>query len=148
MSKKDITIIIVGLVILAVLILVAYFIGGKEGKEEIISVITDKEEYNSGDSLKVKIANNTEERFCFSSCHPYYIEKRDGEWVSYKYEDCPEEDKVDSCVDPKEIKAFELTIPPLEKGAHRLMIQACAGCSSNELFTKEKELFSNQFIIK
>ena len=147
MSKKDIIIIIVGLVILAAIILISYFLP-KEGIKEAINVLTDKEEYTLGENLRVKIDNNTRDKFCFSTCYPYFFEKKDGEWTSYEYAECPEQDMVDSCVNPKEVKAFELTIPPVEKGIHRLMIQACVGCISNELFKKEKELISNQFIIK
>ncbi len=147
MSKKDIIIIIIGLVVLAAIILISYFLP-KEQTEEVINVLTDKQEYVLGENLKVKIANNTRDKFCFSSCYPYYFEKKDEEWISYQYQECPEEDMVDSCIQPKDVKAFELTIPPVEKGVHRLMIQACVGCQTNELFKKERELFSNQFIIK
>ncbi|KPJ54807.1 hypothetical protein AMJ47_03075 [Parcubacteria bacterium DG_72] len=148
MSKKDIIIIIVGLVILATIIIVSYFLPEKETGEGAISIVTDKKEYTLGENLKVKIANNTRDKLCFSTCYPYYIEKKDEEWTSYKYKECPEQDMVDSCVEAKDVKAFELTIPAVEKGLHRLMIQACVGCKANELFIKEKELFSNPFTIK
>jgi len=148
MKKRDIIIIIVGLVILAFLILISYFLPEKNNEEGAITVLTDKEEYSLGENLKVKIANNTKDKLCFSTCYPYYIEKKDNQWITYKYEECPQEDKVDSCIDSEGIKAFELKIPAVGKGTHRLMIQACVGCQTNQLFTKEKELFSNQFIIK
>jgi hypothetical protein len=147
MSKKDIIIVIAGVAVLGALILISYLLPSQNGAESI-SVITDRKEYVLGDNLKVKISNNSNDKLCFSSCYPYYIEKKANDWQAYKYEDCPEQDKVDSCVGPEEVRAFELTLPPLEKGEHRLMIQACVGCQSNDLFIKNKELFSNQFIVK
>lgn len=147
MSKKDIVIIISGLIVLAGIILISYFLPGKVSEEEII-VLTDKQEYSPGDILKVKIDNNTKDEFCFSNCYPYYIEKEDENWVAYKYEECPQEDTVDSCVEPNRVKAFELEVPFAEEGFHRLKIQACVGCKTAELFIKNKELFSNQFIIR
>jgi hypothetical protein len=147
MSKKDITIVIAGLVVLAAIILISYFLP-QQKRDNAVDVVTDKGEYVSGESLKVKITNNSEDKLCFSSCYPYYIEKKADQWSAYKYENCPEQDKVDSCISPDGTRAFELTLPSLDKGPHRLMIQACAGCQTNDLFTKEKELLSNQFIIK
>lgn len=144
MSKKDIIIVIAGLAILAAIIVASYLLPG----EEDVRVLTDKEEYALGEDLKVKIDNDSGDKLCFSTCYPYYLERKDGDWTSYKYIDCPEEDKVDSCVDPDQVRAFELKIPPVDKGIHRLMIQACVGCETNEVFKKEKELISNQFIIK
>ena len=104
MSKKDIIIIIAGVIILAGIVLVAYFL--PEQEQGTISVSTDKGEYALGESLKVKIANNTKDKLCFSTCYPYYFEKKDEEWTGYKYEECPQEDMVDSCVEAEEVKAF------------------------------------------
>ena len=146
MSKKDVIIIITGVAILVAIFIVSFFLSEKE--QGTIDVSTDKEEYSLGESLKVKIANNTRDNICFSTCYPYYFERKDNEWTGYEYEECPREDMVDSCVDPREVKAFELELPVMKKGLHRLLIQACIGCAGSELFRIEKELFSNPFMIK
>jgi len=147
MNKRDIVIIIFGLIILVAIIFISYFLPEKASNGEII-VLTDKQEYSPGDNLKVKIGNDTEDDICFSTCYPYFIERKEDQWITYKYKQCLEEDKVDSCVNAREVKAFELDLSSIGKGFHRLVIQACVGCKTHELFTKEKELISNQFIIK
>ena len=67
MNKKDILIIIIGIIILGGIVLASFFLpGGQEEIKQGIAVITDREEYNIGDELKVKIVNNIGERICFS----------------------------------------------------------------------------------
>ena len=110
--------------------------------------VTDKEEYQIGGDLKVKIENDSAKSICFSSCYPYYFEKKRIGWKAYPYIECPYSDLAAVCVDPKQVKAFELDIPGLEKGDHRLAIPACVGCSLNEAFRKDQWFYSNGFIIK
>jgi len=141
---------VAGVVILG-LILIASFLtpGGPEKKtKKGVVIITEKEEYKRGEELKVKIENNIDERICFSSCYPYYMQKRNGEWVAYLYEECEKEDMIEKCVEPKQAKAFELTVPKVDLGPHRLAIGACIGCQLNETFKKDKNLFSNIFIVE
>ena len=46
----------------------------------IALIRTDKTEYQPGENLKIKIKNNFKEQICFSSCYPYLLEKKNGEW--------------------------------------------------------------------
>lgn len=151
MDKKNVLIIAtIILIIIIVFIAIFYFLPEQEKNEETINVLTNKEEYEPGEILKVKIENETENRICFSSCYPYYIQKRNGErqWKDYQYEDCTNEDVVENCIEPKEIKAYEITVPNINEGEHRLLINACVGCNLKQKFEKNKNLISNYFIIK
>lgn len=139
--------IIGGIVIVVVIIIIgSYFSQNIKPKE--IKVITEKKEYQLGEALKIKIENNLKKVICFSSCYPYYFEKKDGGWISYHYESCPNSDLVDSCINPKQVKAYEIVTPALKTGLHRLALPACLGCSAQEKFHGDKWLYSNEFILK
>jgi len=146
MEKKNFLIIGAGLIALAVIILVAVLTSSKVPEE--VNVITEKTEYKTGDVIKVKIENNLKENICFSSCYPYYLEKKDGEWKSYNYMDCPNSDLVKDCIDSRQVKAFELTAFSLKEGLHRLAISVCIGCNLEEVFREDQKFYSNEFIVK
>lgn len=146
MNKKDILIILVGLVLLGLIILVAFLIPPNVPEE--VNVITDAREYRIGDVLKVKIENNLKENICFSSCYPYNIEKENGEWSSYQYENCSDSNLNENCISPREIRAFELVIPFIDTGSHRLGISACIGCNADEAFEQGQKFYSNDFLIR
>jgi len=146
MTKKDILIILIGLILLGLITLAVFLVPPKVPEE--VNIITDAKEYRRGDVLKVKIENNLEENICFSSCYPYNIEKKNGEWSSYDYENCLDSDLNENCISPKEVKAFELVIPLIDTGFHRLGISACIGCNVDEIFEQGQKLYSNDFIIK
>jgi len=151
MEKKDIFIIILGVIILASIVTIAYFLpeeSRNEWVESSVKILTDKDQYSPGDTLKVKIENNSENKICFSSCYPYYIQKKNGNWENYRYIDCPNDDIVDNCVEPANVKAFELVLPHIASGPHRLAIGACTTCQLKELFEKEENFFSNRFFVK
>ena len=148
MQKKDILIIIGGLALLIFIVLIVFLIFPKTPKEKNINVLTDKTEYMAGEVLKIKIDNNLKESICFSSCYPYYIQKKNDNWEDYYYVDCSKENITEKCVEPKQIKAFELTLPKIEEGFHRLSISACVGCRFNEKFKEDQKFYSNNFIVK
>ena len=145
MNKKDILIISAVLIVLVLIALVILLI---PNVPEEVNITTDIGEYSVGDILKVKIENNLKERVCFSSCYPYNIEKKNGGWSSYHYEDCLDSDLNESCVDSREVKAFELVVPFIGAGFHRLGISACIGCNANEVFEEGQRFYSNDFLIK
>ena len=146
MNKKDILIILAGLIVLGLIVLVAFLIPPSVAEE--VSIITNAEEYKIGDVLKVKIENNLKENICFSSCYPYNIEKKNGEWDSYLYGDCLDSNLNQNCISSRQVKAFEFVIPLIETGFHRLGISACIGCSVNEAFKEGQKFYSNGFLIK
>ncbi len=146
MTKKDILIILAGLIVLGLIILAALLIPPEVSEK--VDIITNAKEYRAGDVLKVKIENNLKESICFSSCYPYNIEKKNGEWSSYRYEDCLDRNLNESCIDSRQVKAFELVIPFIETGFHRIGISACIGCNTNEVFKEGQKLYSNDFLIK
>jgi len=148
MNKKDFLIIIAGLIILVIIIALSFLIPKKAEQVENVKINTDNGDYSVGDKLRIRIENNLEEKICFSSCYPYYFEKNEGAWNNYRYKECSEEDIVDECVDPSEVKAFELEIPTVKTGIHRIALPACIGCNANDLFNENNRFYSNDFIIK
>lgn len=143
--------ILIAVIILSVLILIVV-VGNSLGifKSGEVSVFTDKQDYRAKETLRVQIENNSDDFFCFSSCYPYYIEKRNGEasWESYSYDNCSADDLSEKCLSPKETKAFQFTLPFLEKGIHRLSIPVCFSCGFKKPFEREQWLYSNEFIVK
>ncbi|MDP2910366.1 MAG: hypothetical protein Q8N58_01080 [bacterium] len=150
MRKQDFLIIGAGLTILALIILLSFILPSqpKEEPPEEVEIITDNGSYNVGDSLKIKIENNLEEEICFSSCYPYYFERKNGNWIDYNYVPCSDGNMSEYCINPKGIKAFELVIPGVKEGTHRIALSACVGCNFNESFEEDKIFYSNPFIIK
>jgi hypothetical protein len=148
MKKQDLLIIGAGLIILLLVILAALFLPSQPEESLEVRVVTDTESYNKGDSLKIKIENNLNKSVCFSSCYPYYFEKKNGDWVDYDYMNCPNGDLPKDCIDSKNTKAFELVIPDIGEGIHRLALSACLGCNSEDSFKEDQKFYSNTFIVK
>ena len=113
-----------------------------------VSIVTDKTEYEKGKTLRVKIKNNLWEHICFSSCYPYYLEKKNEKWESYQYVDCYDFDSNGKCISPGQTKAFELTLPGVPDGLHRLALPVCIDCKSEDSFREDKRFYSNEFTIK
>lgn len=153
MDKKEPLKIIIEIVIL-VLIIIILGIGfsfWKIGRhQKSVSVATNQKEYVIGDTLKIKIKNNLEKNICFSSCYPYYFEKKntETEWMGYNYPNCPNDNLNETCIGSKQIKAFEFILPALEKGVHRIAIPICVGCKMQEAFRDDQWFYSNEFITK
>ena len=147
MNKSDFLIIIAGLIILSIIITLS-FVVPRNAETGSVKINTDNGDYSIGDKLKIRIENNLEEKICFSSCYPYYFEKNEGAWNNYRYKECFEEDIINDCVDPNDTKAFELKIPTIKTGIHRIALPACIGCGFKDLFSENNRFYSNDFIIK
>jgi len=145
-KNKDILILTAGAIFLLAILFIPSFLPKKELLKA--KVLTDKKVYQQNDILKVKIENKSKKDICFSSCYPYYFEIKNGNWERYQYERCPRENEASKCLDPEKIKAFEINIPHVGKGIHRLAIPACIGCNVSDKFRNDKWFYSNQFIIK
>jgi hypothetical protein len=132
------------------LVLLVSWMGWQGYKLQQVGVIidTDKTEYKGGEVLRLRIENDFLENICFSSCYPYYLERKDGKWESYKYVECRRFDGNGHCIDAQDEKFFELTLPKVKKGIHRLSVPVCGGCASTEEFKEEKRFYSNEFLIK
>jgi len=141
------------ILIIIILILIIGWLAWKGyqiSEKKSLLVLTDQKEYPVGENPKIKIKNNLDKTVCFSSCYPYYLEKKDGSLKSYPYGSCPKADIAEICMRPKETKAFELMLNEmkLEKGIHRIAIPACISCALQSSFKKDKFFYSNEFIIK
>jgi len=118
------------------------------GKGVQISVVTDKSEYEKEGNLKLNIRNNSRENICFSSCYPYFLEKKETQWESYVYGICRQENVNDICIEPGQVKAFEMKLALANEGLHRLALPVCAGCKEGETFKESQRFYSNQFKIQ
>ena len=146
-ARNILIILIVGILIFFLLIIWMGWQGFKLQKGEIL-VTTDKKEYIGGGILKVKIKNNFGQNTCFSSCYPYYLQRRNKIWESYKYDECHRFNGNGYCINSGEEKAFELTLPQISEGFYRLAIPVCIGCQSEDTFREDNRFYSNQFTIK
>jgi len=113
-----------------------------------LSVSTDKTEYNSDGVLKIAVRNNSRKNICFSSCYPYFLEKKNSNFEPYSYSVCQAPNLNQDCVEPNQSKFFETALPPVEAGLHRLAIPACVGCKIKNNFREDKKFYSNEFVIK
>jgi len=115
-----------------------------------ILISTNQKEYAKGDNPKIKIKNNLRKTVCLSSCYPYYLEKNNGSLESYLYGNCLFPDVAETCIEPGQVKAFELLLDKMEiEGTtHRVAVPACIGCSLKSKFRKDKIFYSNKFTIK
>ncbi len=118
----------------------------KKGLE--VTVVTDKQEYVKGeDVLKVKIENTSDEKICFSSCSPFYLQKKGDGYDGFNYKECSD-DVAETCIDPSGIKAFAINLPPKVGGEYLLAIPACVGCSVQQKFREDQKIYSNEFVIR
>jgi hypothetical protein len=111
-------------------------------------ISTDKNEYNSDTTLKIVLKNNSLRSICLSSCYPYYLEKKNSKFEPFLYSVCGEQNLNQVCVNPRQSKYFETTLPSLQSGSYRLAIPACIGCQIEENFREDKKFYSNGFTIK
>lgn len=145
--KKKVKVISLTLIIIALIFIVflkIQFFGGVKD----VKVVIDKAEYASGDVLKVKIVNGFWERISFSLCYPYFLERKNGDWEIYDYVDCEKFNGNDYTIGFKRSKMFELTLPEVPDGTHRLRIPICISCKKGENFKADYVFYSNEFQIK
>jgi len=138
------------IIVFLILFVIIFWMGwkGYQLQKRDLSIVTDKTEYESGGILKVKIKNNFGEQICFSSCYPYYLEIKNEEWKSYKYVECQKLNGNGHCMKAGELKAFELTLPQISDGSHRLAIPVCIDCQNEDTFKEDMRFYSNEFSIK
>jgi len=144
MNKQKI---LIGIIMLIV-ILGGLYIWKVYFAEKKVEILTDKTEYQKKESLKFKINNNSENQVCLSSVYLYRLEKKDGEWESYSYPKTNKKDIIEVCVILNGKKAFEINLPGLISGIHRIAIPACVGCREGEIFKENKTFYSNPFEVR
>jgi len=146
---KDFKVPIYLLIFIVVLIIISaiidYFFSSQIRSVEIT---TTENEYKTGAVLVINIKNNSDQKICFSSCYPYYFEQQNQGWKSYSYASCPKPDLNENCTEPRAVKSFEIILPALQNGVHRLAVPVCIGCVIRETFKEQKWFYSNEFVIK
>lgn len=123
-----------------------------QGSAESGSIIAliDKYDYSHADKLRVEIENKEGKSICFSSCYPYVLQMKNIGWNDYSYSGCEEQNVAEICIDPGQLKAFEIPLNEisLKPAVHRLAIPACIGCAIGEQFRVDKIIYSSEFEIK
>jgi len=149
MHRKD----IVFSFLLIVFIVFTFFRFAKDLKKYFMAsasliITTEKAEYLAGDNLRLKIKNDSGKELCFSTCYPYFLERKEENWERYNYVECKQTNIHNGCIKSEKEKAFELTLPEVEAGLHRLVVPVCSECKPEEGFKEETEFYSNEFLIK
>jgi hypothetical protein len=147
MSKKNLIIILIVLLLL----LTAIFLREKPSQVSIatkVPITTNKTEYGLEEFPIITIKNNLAGDICFSQCYRYYLEKENGEWESYLYEECKESDLIKRCIEPKAAIGLELLIDAPKSGWHRIALPACLNCQIGDYFKEEQKFYSNEFLIR
>lgn len=140
------------LILVIVVILISGFLGvkkwkGIENNQEVIITLYNQV-YQQGNNPQLKIENYLGASICFSTNNPYYLEKKVGEeWEEYKYFGIEDEDIITKCMNPEDIKAFEL-ISPIRKGFHKVAIPVCLNCELGQKFKESQRFYSDLFVIK
>jgi len=154
MPKK---LLIIGIIVVIILF-IGLFIWQKIQVAGEVKITTDKTEYSPEETLKVSINNTLRKNICFSSCYPYYLEKKNGstsspqsgEWKSYPYGKCDRADIIEKCINSGKTKTFEIDLSSvkIKEGLHRIAIPICQGCKIGKDFKETKIFYSNEFTIK
>lgn len=146
-KKKEIIYLVVGLFIIA-LGVAGWFWGWEQ-----LKVITQKTEYTFKDGMiALNIKSYVPESVCFSSCYPYYIQRKDGSWEDYPSAECSKRNVVSECVSAFGLIGRGIELDKwqsfLKSDIHRLALPACIGCKVGEPFRTDKTFYSNEFQIK
>jgi len=153
LDKFKKTVKIIRIILIAILAFIIFGIIGlilwKNYQLKEIDIITDNTKYGRGDYLRVRIDNKKEDVICLSTRIPYYFQIKSGvSWQEYNYKNLGDQDLIIKCIDPGKFKIFELVVPSVESGIHRLSIPACISCNLGKAFREDKRFFSNMFIIE
>jgi len=139
---------ILGLLVLIVIGATAFYFGRSSNQDDL-SVKLSKQIYSRGEGVTVTVRNNSLQQVCFSSCFPYYLQKKDGEWQSYGYPECPEEDVNIPCLSAGEKKTLRFALEKeIKTGLHRIAIPINKGGEKGESFEEEKRIYSDPFDVK
>lgn len=119
-------------------------------KNESVDIKTNKSIYFKNEILNITIKNNLNKSICFSSCYPYYLEKKDKgqKWKLYPYGKCPRKDIIQTIIYPSKSKTFEIRSFRINNGLHRIVVPIDIGCKKGDKFREVKRYYSNEFTIR
>jgi len=144
MNKK----ILIGILLVLILFLIFSFLtkDRQEAEKEVI-ITTDKKEYGSNEALTMTVKNNLTNSICFSPCSLGLLEKKNGQWEIYNYEECKKPDECLERIESNQVKSFEFDIYAIEPGLHRINLPTCIDCQIGEVFREDQIFYSNEFTI-
>lgn len=132
-----------------VLIGVVAFSWGRKSSQPPLSVELNKQMYNQGEEVRITIRNNSFKQACFSSCYPYYLQRKEGEWENYNYPSCPEQDVNIPCISASETKKFKFNLfQGLHDGLHRLAIPINERGEKGKQFEEDRKVHTDPFEVK
>jgi len=142
--------------IISLILMVLIILGGiwlKKPGVKTLEIITDQQQYDNDGTLRLKVKNLLAANVCFSSCYPYYLERKENRdslasWNAYSYQSCPYNDQAKECIDSGSTKAFEISLPKIKGGVHRLSLPACENCTEGQTFQENQRFYSNEFEVK
>jgi len=138
-------IIIIILVLLILVLIFAFLLKTSQSQEVIIT--TDKTEYGLNEVLTITVKNNLTDSICLSPCSLGLLEKKNGQWEIYDYEECKKPDECLERIEPKQAKSFEFDIYATEPGLHRMVLPSCINCQLGDDFREDERFYSNEFTI-
>lgn len=114
-----------------------------------VKIEVDRESYRTGDLMRVRIKNNFfGKEICLSSCYPYFIQKKNGNWAEFSYKECGHKDRIIKCISPAEEKIFETKVLSPFEGVYRISVPVCRDCNLGTVFQEDDRFYSEDFKIK
>ena len=114
-----------------------------------VLIITEKPSYISNAELSLAVKCILPNRICFSSCYPYFLERKYNGWVVYDYNNkCEHPDIIESCLEPDYAKFFSILLPSLDPGVHRMLIPVAINREVGDFFQRDAAYYSNDFVVK
>lgn len=118
--------------------------------EKKVVIVTDKAEYELGETLKLTVNNNLSKKICFESCNPYFFEKENLKWEGFLIKLC-EASFITECLEPGTTKVFEEVLSKLDfsPGTYRIGSRIFVNCV-DKTFNCEKDetAYTSEFTIK
>lgn len=144
MTKTHTKKIITGVLLLTFLLIAVFVVRNRE-----VVIEVEREAYSVGDPMRVVVKNGLlNSEICFSSCYPYFFQKKNDLWEEYSYHNCDFEDKIVKCVKPLRRKVFQTSVPNILNGTYRISVPVCENCSLGTVFSEEDRFYSNEFEIR
>lgn len=139
---------ILGVLVLIVIGAISFF-WGRQSSQPDFGVELSKQIYDKGEKVRITVRNNTLKQICFSSCYPYYLQVKNGDWHSYNYSECFEEDLNVPCLSSGESRKFKFTLrKSIRSEIHRIAIPIDKEGTAGEKFEEDKKIYSEPFEVK
>lgn len=136
-------------VVALILIGITAFFWGQRSSQPPVSIELNKQMYNRGEEIRITVRNNSFGQICFSSCFPYYLQRKDKNWHSYDYPSCPEKNMNIPCLSSGQTRKFKFELgQSLQDGLHRIAVPINKKATAGEGFEEDQKVHSPPFEVK